>query len=119
MNKNRKYFKMIVFACILALVLAISASSMVAAKKNTKPKKARVTIKNFRFAPQTIRKKGPVKVTWVNKDNASHTITADDGSFDSGIITDGETYPYTFTKKGTYSYHCENHPTMKGKVVVR
>jgi nitrite reductase (NO-forming) len=58
-------------------------------------------------------------VTWTNNDDATHTITADDGSFDSGFLNQGQTWSYTFTTPGTYSYHCSIHPWMKGTVIVK
>jgi plastocyanin len=57
-------------------------------------------------------------VTWVNDDNAAHTITARDGSFDSGNIGSGRSYTFTFTTPGTYRYYCAYHSWMVGTVVV-
>ena len=48
---------------------------------------------------------------------SAHTVTADDGSFDSGKTTDGE-FHHAFDKPGTYGYHCSVHPDMKGMVTV-
>lgn len=53
-----------------------------------------------------------------NDDSAGHTWTADDGSFDSGIIDGGGTFEYTFTEAGTFPFHCNVHPSMKGTVTV-
>jgi len=58
-------------------------------------------------------------VTWANNDDATHTVTADDGSFDSGFLNQGQTWSYTFTTPGTYSYHCSIHLWMKGTVIVK
>jgi plastocyanin len=57
-------------------------------------------------------------VTWVNNDNAAHTVTARDGSFDSGNLGSGDSYTYTFTTPGTYRYYCAYHSWMVGTVVV-
>jgi plastocyanin len=57
-------------------------------------------------------------VTWVNNDNAPHTVTANDGSFSSGNIAPGSSFSYTFTRPGTYKYHCVYHPWMIGEVMV-
>jgi plastocyanin len=57
-------------------------------------------------------------VTWVNRDTAPHTVTANDGSFNSHNLDPGQSYTYTFTKPGTYSYICSYHNWMKGKVIV-
>jgi len=57
-------------------------------------------------------------VTWVNNDNAAHTVTASDGSFDSGNIGAGGIYTHTFTTPGAYRYFCAYHAWMVGTVVV-
>ena len=58
-------------------------------------------------------------VEWVNDDIAPHTVTADDGSFSSGNLNPGDTFSFTFTKPGTYMYHCSYHPWMMATVVVK
>lgn len=58
-------------------------------------------------------------VTWVNNDNAPHTVTAYDGSFGSGNIGAGGSYSYTFTQPGAYRYYCAYHSWMVGTVVVK
>ncbi len=59
-------------------------------------------------------------VVWTNDDSVFHTVTATDGSFNSGTIFSGQTWSHTFTQPGTYSYYfCQYHPWMKGTVVVK
>lgn len=80
-----------------------------------------VTIKDFAFNPGTITVKAGTKVTWTNEDSVSHTVTADNPSSDapaSGNIAKGQSYSFTFTKAGTYAYHCTPHPYMKATVIV-
>jgi hypothetical protein len=48
-----------------------------------------------------------------------HTVTALEGTFDSGKLNGGESFSVTFTKPGTFLYKCLIHPTMKGTVIVR
>ena len=80
-----------------------------------------VEIKEFAFNPSKIRvKKGSV-VTWTNQDSTRHDIMPDRESEDfkaSNLLAKGETYSFTFTKTGTYTYHCSPHPQMKGTVEV-
>jgi len=66
--------------------------------------------------PVTIQVGG--KVIWQNEDTAPHTATADDGSFDTGMIEEGKIKSETFKEAGTYSYFCEIHPAMHGTVEV-
>jgi plastocyanin len=57
-------------------------------------------------------------VSWTNDDSTEHTVTADDGSFDSGPISPGDTFDNTFDELGDFSYHCSIHPFMTGVVIV-
>jgi plastocyanin len=59
-------------------------------------------------------------VTWKNGSAVAHTATSDDGtSFDSGAIAAGGSFSFQFTKAGSYAYHCDIHPYMKGTIVVK
>jgi plastocyanin len=59
-------------------------------------------------------------VYWTNDDVAEHTATSDTaGIFDSGVMSPGSTFQYTFTTPGTYTYHCSLHPWMQGSVIVK
>ncbi len=58
-------------------------------------------------------------IEWVNNDNAPHTVTANDASFDSGNVAQGQSFTFTFTTPGTYQYHCVYHPWMTATVIVK
>lgn len=57
-------------------------------------------------------------VEWVNQDSVTHTVTADNGAFDSGDLASGSTFSFTFTAPGTFQYHCNIHPFMTGTIIV-
>jgi plastocyanin len=73
-----------------------------------------------RFEPQTINVQPGTTVRWVNYGQHAHTVTADDGSWDSGDIQPGASYSATFNNPGTYYYYCRHHTQdrMRGVVVV-
>jgi plastocyanin len=48
----------------------------------------------------------------------SHTWTSDSGGWDSETLAPGESYTFAFTSPGTFTYHCDIHPSMTGSVVV-
>lgn len=77
-----------------------------------------VDIKNFNYLPRTITIKAGESVTWTNSDLLGHTATADDNTWDTGNISNGESVSIKFEKAGTYTYHCQPHPVMKGTVIV-
>jgi len=82
------------------------------------PSTIEVTIEGFAFKPAEITVPVGSVVTWRNRDGVTHTVTARDKSFDSGSLSDGETFSYTFKEKGTFEYYCMSHPYMNGKVIV-
>ena len=57
-------------------------------------------------------------VTWINTDQQSHTVTSNEGEFNSGDIAPGSSYSYTFTGKGPHSYYCSYHPEEAGTIHV-
>ena len=57
-------------------------------------------------------------VTWVNEDSQAHTVTDVDLGFDSGLMSKGDTWSYTFTEVGEFEYFCAPHPWMRAKVIV-
>jgi plastocyanin len=58
-------------------------------------------------------------VEWSNVSTRRHTVTADDGSFDSGDLFGGDHFSWTFNTTGSFSYHCRIHAGMTGEVDVR
>jgi plastocyanin len=83
---------------------------------------ASVGMQNFSFVPQTITVAPGTTVTWTNTDQIAHTVTWDDRSVDSGLLSPGDTFSYTFDQPGTYGYFCIPHGApgtgMYGTVIV-
>ena len=77
-----------------------------------------VTIRDFSFSPATVTVEAGDTVTWHNAGPSPHSATADDGSFDTGILSKGESGSHTFTRAGTFTYYCGPHPSMKGTIRV-
>ncbi len=78
-----------------------------------------VSIANFAFSSSDITVTKGTTVTWKNNDGVTHTVTADDGSFDSGSLTPGKSFSHKFDSTGTFTYHCNIHTMMTGKVTVQ
>jgi plastocyanin len=77
-----------------------------------------VRIANLAFEPAMVPVDVGATVTWTNDDTVPHTVTADDGAFDSGIFDPGASFSWTFEESGTIAYHCQLHPTMEGTIEV-
>ena len=103
----------VVSALAAALLFAVPAG---AATSN-------VNMQNFSFQPQTITVSVGDMVVWHNLDTATHTVTANDGSFNSGDVTSAGSYPRTFAQPGTFDYYCKYHGSpgsgMHGTVIVQ
>jgi len=78
-----------------------------------------VEMKGVAFLPSRIEVAAGATVTWTNNDPLAHSVTADDGSWDSGPIDPGKTFSRTFSQPGEYAVHCTPHPFMKAVIVVR
>ena len=77
-----------------------------------------IAIQNFKFSPDPLSVKQGAKVSVaILDDGVPHSVTADDGSFDTGIFQKS-TGPKTITvsKSGTIHYHCQVHSFMKGTI---
>ena len=75
------------------------------------------------FVPEVVEVPQGTTVTWINDGRNPHTVTADDGSFDSGEIPPGRTFTRTFGVAATVAYHCVYHGApgglgMAGSVIV-
>lgn len=91
---------------------------------------ATVGISDYAFSPETLTVAVGTTVTWVNSGPSAHTSTSDGGAWDSGQLAGptsggaygggsaGGSYSFNFVSAGTYAYHCANHATMHGVVVV-
>ena len=76
-------------------------------------------IRAMKFTQERIEVTAGTTIRWTNNDQLQHSVTANDGSWDSGLINPGATWSHTFTQPGEYAFHCTPHPFMKGVVVVR
>ena len=77
-----------------------------------------VAIRDFFFEPALLSVAPGTTVVWVNEGAHPHTVTAFDGSFDSGVLMPGDAFAVTFGGSGTLWYFCEIHPSMTGGVTV-
>jgi plastocyanin len=77
-----------------------------------------VAMQNDRYSPGSLTVAKGTTVTWNNNDYTTHTVTADDNSFNSGDITAGRSFTKTFNETGTFPYHCTYHSMMKATIIV-
>ncbi|MBV8995226.1 MAG: cupredoxin domain-containing protein [Pseudonocardiales bacterium] len=117
-----------------AAVLAAVASTMLVAACGSSPdttasppaqppavNQAAITvdIKNFAYLRRYFAVAPGATVTVRNDDQVIHTVTADNGAFNTGNVAQG--LPASFqapTKPGKYAFHCFHHPYMTGVLTV-
>lgn len=99
---------------ILAFVAMMILSTMAMAATH------QIDIVGFAFSPDNLTINVGDSVVWTNQDAASHTATSDDGgaTFDSGTLTQSQSWGMTFTTPGSIPYHCGIHPSMTATLTV-
>jgi plastocyanin len=93
-------------------------SALVAVALSSMGPHGAVDIGDYAFKQPVITVAAGTTITWTNHDDDPHTVTADDKSFDSKGLGNGDAWKHTFTKPGKYTYHCAAHPFMKGTIIV-
>jgi plastocyanin len=77
-----------------------------------------VEIRDFDFQPRDLTVRPGARVTWVNRDGASHDATEEGDAWSTGRLDRNESTTLTFNDEGTYEYICTIHPSMKGTLRV-
>ena len=114
-----------VIAVALTAVAVSFAMSPTGSRASTATvvQKASVKISNFQFTPKVLTVTPGTTVEWVSE-AGRHTVQADDGSFKSDVLKQGDKFEHKFDKAGTFAYHCEFHgekggKDMAGSIIVR
>jgi plastocyanin len=91
------------------------------AAQDVPPGATKIVLADNRYQPATLTVRPGTTIAWVNNGANLHTISAQDGSFESGAIPPGKAFVYTFSKPGTYAYFCRQHLLngMSGSIVVQ
>lgn len=85
-----------------------------------------INLQDMLFKPAALTISVGKKVIWINKTNADHTSTSGinctkDGKWNSGYISEGQSFSRTFDSVGTFNYFCIPHclSGMKGVIIVK
>lgn len=101
-----------------SLVLIVAALAVsIAFLQPSKPDAAEtnrvvIEIRAFKYAPRKPSLKVGDQVVWKNRDIVPHTVTALDGSWDSGTIEAGGEWQTTVSASMLTDYYCRFHPMM-------
>jgi plastocyanin len=116
--RRLSYLVALSFLALLLFVPTAGAWQNQATMGQATPNTWSVSIEDFYFEPADATIQPGDTITWTDEGAHPHTVTADDGSFDSGTLQPGQSFSWTFTNPGTVTYHCNIHPFMTGSVSV-
>ncbi len=109
----------VVWFIIIAGLLAACAPPKKAERGLGVPGVNEVWLIGWVYEPETITVLAGTTVSWNNTTRDYHTVTSDDGLFDSRL-GGGQSFNYTFTKPGVFTYQdTATEPPTTGKVVVK
>ena len=77
-----------------------------------------INISGFQFIDKEISINVGTTITWTNKDNSIHTASSIDYKFDSGYLNQNQSYEFKYRSEGIYTYRCNLHSGMIGKISV-
>jgi plastocyanin len=121
MNRTQAAISVIVILVVVAVAVVLYQGYYGPGQPAPQPGENQVNIQDFAYAPESVTVSVGTTITWTNHDSVDHTVTTSSGpeSFDSGNISPGDTFQYTFNTAGTYEYYCTIHPYMSGTVIVQ
>src|SRR5258708_36093043 len=118
MKRMKPVFTLSTIILSAIIIVMIGSPRLAVGADNKPPSGAEIKIDNFSFGADVTIATGAT-VTWTNHDDVPHVVASDADLFKSKTLDTDEHFSYTFTKPGTYVYHCAVHPRMTAKVVVQ
>jgi plastocyanin len=101
---------------LLSLVVGTPSPSL---KGGVPPRRHLVEIRGFAFQPAVLQVARGDTVVWINRDIVPHTATpTGKAQWDTGTLTQGQEGRHILRRRGSFSYVCTLHPTMKGTLIV-
>ena len=104
---------------LAALVAALLAIAPAATADDMTATGAKVSILFGSVTPTQVDVLTGEQVDWSNDSVRNHTVTDDDGAFDSGTLASNHHFTHVFAQPGSFTYHCRIHPYIRGEVDVR
>jgi plastocyanin len=102
---------------VIALMLSIPTVGRLGGVATAAPARQATTVDagdDF-FEPRNLTVRAGTTVQWTNMGQRPHTVTADNGAFNSGNLNSGQGFSFTFSTAGTYPYYCEYHGSRGGQ----
>ncbi|MEQ9620324.1 MAG: plastocyanin/azurin family copper-binding protein [Deltaproteobacteria bacterium] len=114
------HFKAAYFKTAIVLVIAVLIYSSLVPARTVEPESREhvVEISNLRFIPKEIVVAPGDTIIWVNRDFVPHTVTANDESWDSGLIEAEGRWETVIKADMQEGYFCRYHPSMTAKLFI-
>lgn len=108
-------------ALAAAGALSLAAAAKATAQMSHGPdsgRQAAVSVDFSSYVPARLEVLVGDTVRWTNDSVRKHTVTANDGSFDSGQLETGASFERSFDRRGAAAYYCRLHAGIVGEVDV-
>lgn len=105
----------------MKLLLAVVALLFVLPAPMADAASYEVHMSGYAFGPAQLSVKVGDTVTFTNHDQAAHNavVTSGPAQFSSPMLATGQSWSFTFSQPGTYSYYCSVHPDMRAQITVQ
>jgi plastocyanin len=107
-----------IFLAAIFLTGVITLALTAAAQARSVPTSTRIAIIDFAFEPAEQTITSGESITWQNDGREPHNVIDADGAWESPALSNGQTYTFTFTTPGTYTYFCSIHSGMLGTIII-
>ena len=100
----------------MALVFTLNIFNVDAGQSN---REHIVEIKNLEYIPSVLTVSPGDSITWINRDFIPHTVTANDETWDSGLIEPKGKWKIVVKDKTYEKYFCRYHPNMTAEFNIK
>ena len=103
---------------ILLIVIFMIGAFVPVPDEHSAPANTHIAIMDYVFDPTEQTITAGDSITWQNDGQELHNVVDIGGAWESQALSNGQTYSFTFTTPGTYTYVCSIHSGMLGTIVV-
>ena len=103
---------------MLSTVILLASALVSAVLAGTAPTNTHIAIIEYAFEPADQAITTGDSITWQNDGQEPHNIVDAGGAWESPALSSGQTYTFTFTTPGAYTYYCTIHSGMLGTITV-
>ena len=115
---SRIIHSILIATALVAGVMAWGCGDNKSTNSNPPPPGNGVSIGGSAFSPPSLTVSVGDTVTWTNNDGIAHTSTSNTGVWNSGSLSNGQSFSFVFGTVGSFPYHCTFHTNMTGTITV-